>query len=332
MKKIIFILAIAVLFLATNQAFSQLKVGQVLGSRGKGVVIQLGQKDNIQNNQIFKIYRDEIKNGKRKRVKIGRVLIIKTYKNISVAKLQQVQKGVVIRKGDIAVLASPSIFSDYFGNGNLQLSVSAGMAKLYLTDFNRSFVAYASQNLVNAKSKKIHSGNLFRGQLKARLPHRLGAVFEGEYLFTSTALNAVNSHEMAVALKRVLESWIGNVGITYSLWQTQRWEAFAGAKVGVIKSNIKFLNAFGNGAYKNSYFEEWNTSSGLFAGLSYTPTRSFFVTLEGGYNNCNLGHLTGYSYQNGVKLENVIARAPDNHPITTNLSGFSVTVGTGIRF
>jgi len=332
MKKIIFILAIGVLFWGTKQAFSQLRVGEVLGSRGRGVVIKLGQKDGIQNNQIFTIYRDEIKNGKRKRVKIGRVLIIKTYKDISVAKIQQVQKGIVIRKGDVAVFTNPSFFSDYFGNGNLQLSVNAGMAKLYLTDFNRSFVAYASQKLVNAKNKKIHSGNLFRGRLKARLPYRLSAVFEGEYLFSSTALNDLNSDRMAVALKRVLESWIANVGITYSLWQTRRWEAFAGAKVGVIKSNIKFLNAFGNGTYTNSYFEEWNTSSGIFTGLSYAPTRSFLVTLEGGYDNRNLGHLSGYSYKNGAKIENVIARAPDNHPITTDLSGFSATIGTGIRF
>ncbi len=332
MKKIIFILAFAVLFLGTNQAFSQPKVGEVLGSRGKGVVIKLGQKDHIQNHQLFDIYRDTIKNGKRKRIKIGRVLIIKPYQDISVAKIQWLKKGIVIQKGDVAVLAHPSIFSDYFGIGNLQLSVNAGMAKLYLTDFNRSFVAYASQNLVNAKNKKIHSGSLFRGRLKARLPHRLSAIVEGEYLSTSTALNAANSNGVAVALKRVLETWSGSVGLAYNLWQTQHWEGFAGAKVGIIKSDIKFLNAFGNSTYKNSYFEEWNTSSGIFAGVSYTPIQLFSVILEGGYDNRNLGHLTGYSYKNGAKIENVIARAPDNHPITANLSGFSVAVGTGVRF
>ncbi|NOY78581.1 MAG: hypothetical protein GXO76_11995 [Calditrichaeota bacterium] len=332
MKKTVFIWIVIVLFFGINQAYSQPKVGEILGSRGKGVVIKLGQKDHIQNNQVFDIYRDVIKNGKRKRIKIGRVLVIKAYENISVAKIQSLKKGIVIRKGDIAVRVPPSFFSDYFAKGNLQFSGSVGMAKLYLTDFNRSFVAYASQNLVNAKEKKIHSGTLFRGRLKARLPHRLTAILEGEYLSTSTALNAVNQNRVAVALKRVLETWSGSVGLAYSLWQTQRWELFTGAKVGLLKSDIKFLNAFGNGSYRNSYFEEWNTSSGLFAGLSYSPTHLFSVTLEGGYDARNLGHLSGYSYQNGVKLEHVIARAPDNHAITTDLSGFSTTLGMSVRF
>jgi len=332
MKKIIFIWMAVVLFFGINQAYSQPKVGQVLGSRGKGVVIKLGQKDHIQADQIFAIYRDTIKNGKRKRIKIGRVLIIRVYENISVAKIQQLKKGIVIQKGDVAVLVRPSVFAEYFGKGNLDVSGNVGMAKLYLTDFNRSFVAYASQNLVNAKEKKIHSGTLFRGRLRARLPHHLSAILEGQYLSTSTALNAVNQNRVAVALKRVLETWSGSVGLAYSLWQTQRWEGFIGAKAGLLKSDIKFLNAFGNRSYKNSYFEEWNTCSGIFAGLSYSPTQLFSVTLEGGYDSRNLGHLSGYAYQNGIKLENVIARAPDNHPITTDLSGFSMTLGMGVRF
>ena len=332
MKKFIFLIAGISLFFWSNAAFAQPKMAQVLGGRGKGVVIELGQKDQIQNNQIFDIYRDTIKNGKRKRVKIGRVQVIKVFKHISVAKIQHVKKGFDVKKGDVAILANPSLFSDYFGSGNIQLSTNVGMAKLYLTSFNNAFVAYASQHLINAKQKRIHSGNLFRGRIKARLPHKLNAIFEAEYLSTSTAINDVNRDRLAVSLKRVLDSWIGNAGLAYSLWQTDRWEWYTGAKLGLIKSDIKFLNAFGDGSYENSYFEELNTTFGIFAGLSYRPNRLFFVSLESGYDNRGLGHLSGYSYKNGVKVENVIARAPDNKPITTDLSGFSATIGIGLQF
>ncbi|GBD94605.1 hypothetical protein BMS3Abin05_02216 [bacterium BMS3Abin05] len=332
MKKLILPVAVLIIFMFADSGFGQLRTAVVLGSRGQGVVIKIGQKRGITAGQKFDIYRDTVKDGVRKRIKIGQVLVIKVFPNISVAKIQRVAKNRTIKKGDVAVLKQKSFFTDYFGRGNLRISANVGMANLYLTDFNRAFVSYASHYLIDAKPAKIHSGNLFRGRLKMRLPYSLNIVLDGEYLPVAAAVNQTNKNGLKVNLKRTIESWIGNVGLAYNFWQVPGWEAYAGAKAGFIKSDIKFLNYFSDGHYLNSYFEEMNLSTGVFAGITYTPAKVFFINLETGYNGRGLGHLAGYSYKDGQRIDHVIARDLTGKAITTDLSGFSVTLGTGLRF
>ncbi len=330
MKKYLVGLGFVVLFGMAQVAAAQ-TIGRVLGARARGVVLEAGENAGVQKGDLFWVFRDSLAKGKLLRTKIGRVEIVKTFPKISVARIVWVKPETHIRKGDVAIHTEASLFTDYFSSGNLQLTFSAGMNKLYLTDLNRALVQQGSVYGVNAKGARINTGSAFGVRFRARLPFHLGVLWEGNYLSTATRLEKDNSAGKNVVLSWAAKAWSANLGLTFSPVDTRLFELYTGARVGALISDVKFLNTLGS-TFDNGYFEDTNVASGVFAGISYKPNNHVVLTLEAGYDSRGLGHLTGYRYTPGKKWDNYIPRAAiTGKRINVDLSGISVMVGLGAR-
>ncbi len=319
------------LLLGTAHVASAQIVGRVLGARGQGVVIGVGQNVGVEKGEVFWVYRDSLASGKVHRTKIGRVEIVKTFPKISVARIVWVKPENRIRKGDVAIHTDASFFSDYFSSGNLQFSFSAGMNKLYLTDLNRALVQQGAAFGVNAKSARMETGSAFGVQIRGRLPFHLSALWDGRYLSAVTTLKKTNASGQNVDINWSIRSWSANLGLAFSFVDTRLLELYAGARVGALISDLKFLNSVGN-TFDNDYFEDTNVASGVFAGLSYKPSPHVALTLEAGYHSRGLGHVQGYRYTPGKKWDNYILRtALTKKRVNVDLSGISILVGVGAR-
>ncbi len=331
MRKFLFWVGVLILVGMWQQAGAQ-TVGRILGARARGVVLQAGQNVGVQKGDVFWVYRDSLASGKVHRTKIGRVEVVKTFPKISVARIVWLKPDARIQKGDVAVHTKTSFFSDYFSSGNLQTTFSAGMNKLYLTDLNRALVQQGSVYGVNAKPARLKTGSAFGVRVRGRLPFHLGILWEGNYLNASTSLEQKNPAGKNVILNWVVRAWSANLGLTFSPVDTRLFELYAGARVGALISDVKFLNTLGS-SFDNAYFEDTNVASGVFAGISYKPSNHVVLTVEAGYDSRGLGHLQGYRYTPGKKWENYIPRAAvTGKRINVDLSGISVMVGGGVRF
>ncbi len=306
-------------------------IGRVLGARGRGVVLQVGQKAGVEKGQVFFVYRDSLRAGKLKRTKIARVQVVKTFPKISVARIVWLKPQIHIKKGDVAVHTRTSFWGDYFSSGNLQMTFSFGMNKLYPTDLNRALVQQGSVYGVDAKSARFKTGSALRIRLRGRLPFHLSALWEGDYLSTAAALQKSGLSGKNVAMNWNIRAWSSQLGLAFNIVDTHVLNIYVGTRVGVLIADLKFLNTFGS-TYDNAYFEETNVASGLFSGLSYKPGCHVVLTIETGYDFRGLGHLQGYRYTPGKRWDHYIPRtALTENRIHVDLSGVSVLVGIGAR-